>query len=148
MTPGSRLGFGAALGGVLGALAGGPVGAALGLAAGAWVARMSVPAPTSDQKKVAAQAMLSTAPPAKLRAMARQLDDVGLGAPLRARAALREKPDPQHRETLRAAVTTSDPAVAQAAADVFKDAGAHAAADMVQNYARALTAVAKAGGKS
>lgn len=145
MTPGSRLGFGAVLGGVFGAMAGGPVGAALGLAAGAWLARCAAPTPTPDQKKIHAQAMLSTAPPTKLREAAKQLDAVGLGDPLRVRAALREKPDPQHRPMLQMAAAASDPTVVEAASTTFKTAGAHAAADLLQSYARGLRAVSQAG---
>ncbi len=138
--------IGAAVGGVLGAMLGGPVGALAGVAAGAAVGRATSPSPTIDDRTKLAQAMHSTDSPAELRTLARKLAPMGLDGPLRARAMLREKPDPNMRGKLQASATSKDPDEVEAESLDFKRAGAQATAEMLRDYARGLRAVAAAGG--
>lgn len=148
MTPVARLSLAAVVGGTLGAAALGPVGAAVGAGLGAWFAHLMTPAATRVQKEQAAAALQSTMAPDELRSVARSLDSAGLGAPLRIRANLIEKPDPQNRVTLRTAALSSDPAVVMQAARGLQHKGAHATGRMLREYARGLRAVQAAGAMS
>ncbi len=141
-----RAWLGGALGGVLGAMLAGPVGAAVGFAAGAGVGHVTAPSPTSTHKTTLGQAMRSTASPLELRTLARKLEPVGLDGPLKARAALREKPDPARRETLRSIAASTDPDAVESASLDFKREGAQVTAETLRDYARGLKAVAAAGG--
>jgi hypothetical protein len=125
---------------------GGPVGALAGVAAGAALGQATAPSPTMAHRTAVAQAMHSTASPTELRALARRLEPVGLDGPLKARAALRETPDPDMRGKLQASATSKDPAEVEAESLDFKRVGAQATAELLRDYSRGLKAVAAAGG--
>lgn len=141
-----RAWLGGAFGGLLGAMLAGPVGAAVGFAAGAAVGHGTAPSPTSSHKTTLRQAMHSTASPTELRTLARKLEPVGLDGPLKARASLREKPDPTRRATLRSIAASTDPEAVESASLEFKRAGAQVTAETLRDYAGGLRAVQAAGG--
>lgn len=141
MRPAARFTLGAVVGGSLGAAVLGPVGAAIGAGLGAMFAHWLSPAATEGQKQTAAAALVSTATPSELRAMARALDSAGLGQPLRVRANLLEHPDPDNRSTLRTAALSTDPVVVTQAAKALQHKGAHATGQLLRDYARGLRAL-------